>query len=209
MQVTKVSRHCFRAPKTPGSNLPHMSSQPSRENGPAIQRPKRQLLQCSVCDNSLRHPSRSGAAHKHCLWCHCSRGCCYTSPYLKTKTNKWHLSSCVLREAGWVNHTDACKVQHWHGCLWELRGCQTFQQRLVVMVQAFNPSTWEAEIGGSLWVQGQFGLQELVPGQAPKLKKKKKKQKKQKRKKKTTTEKTNVPDGNSFGDNGGIARVRH
>ena len=36
-------------------------------------------------------------------------------------------------------------------------------------LHAFNPSTWEAETGGSLGVQGQPGLQELVPGQAPKL----------------------------------------
>ena len=33
---------------------------------------------------------------------------------------------------------------------------------------AFNPSTREAEAGGSLWVRGQSGLQELVPGQEPK-----------------------------------------
>ena len=33
----------------------------------------------------------------------------------------------------------------------------------------FNPSTQEAEAGGSLWVWGQPGLQELVLGQAPKL----------------------------------------
>ena len=53
-----------------------------------------------------------------------------------------------------------------------------------VVAHAFNPSTREAEAGGSLWVRGQPGLQELVPGQAPKitekpcLKKKKKKKKK-------------------------------
>ena len=39
----------------------------------------------------------------------------------------------------------------------------------VVVAYAFNPNTWEAEAGGSLWVLGQPGLQELVPGQAPKL----------------------------------------
>ena len=33
----------------------------------------------------------------------------------------------------------------------------------------FNPSTREAEAGGSLEVRGQPDLQELVPGQAPKL----------------------------------------
>ena len=37
-----------------------------------------------------------------------------------------------------------------------------------VVVHAFNPGTWEAEAGGTLWVQCQPGLQELVPGQAPK-----------------------------------------
>ena len=30
-------------------------------------------------------------------------------------------------------------------------------------------STWEAEAGRSLWVQGQSGWLERVPGQAPKL----------------------------------------
>ena len=35
-------------------------------------------------------------------------------------------------------------------------------------VHAFNPSTREAETGGSLRVRGQPGLQELVPGQEPK-----------------------------------------
>jgi hypothetical protein len=28
-----------------------------------------------------------------------------------------------------------------------------------MVVHAFNPSTWEAEAGGSLWVRGQPGLQ--------------------------------------------------
>ena len=49
---------------------------------------------------------------------------------------------------------------------------------------AFNPSTWEAEAGGCLGVRGQPGLQELIPGQAPKLQRnpvmKKKKNKKTK-----------------------------
>ena len=34
-----------------------------------------------------------------------------------------------------------------------------------MVVHAFNPSTQEAEAGGALWVRGQPGLQELVPGQ--------------------------------------------
>ena len=38
-----------------------------------------------------------------------------------------------------------------------------------MVVHAFNPSTQEAEAGGSLLLQGQPGLQELVPEQAPKL----------------------------------------
>ena len=38
-----------------------------------------------------------------------------------------------------------------------------------VVAHAFNPSTWEAKASRSLWVQGQPGLQQLVPGQAPKL----------------------------------------
>ena len=37
------------------------------------------------------------------------------------------------------------------------------------VAHAFNIRTWEAEIGRSLRVQGQPGLQELGPGQAPKL----------------------------------------
>ena len=37
-----------------------------------------------------------------------------------------------------------------------------------VVAHAFNPSTWEAEADGSLWVRGQPGLQELIPGLAPK-----------------------------------------
>ena len=41
---------------------------------------------------------------------------------------------------------------------------QRFRFRLAV-VHTFNPSTWEAEAGASLWVWGQPGLQELVPGQ--------------------------------------------
>jgi hypothetical protein len=28
-----------------------------------------------------------------------------------------------------------------------------------MVAQDFNPSTWEAEAGESLWVQGQLGLQ--------------------------------------------------
>ena len=38
-----------------------------------------------------------------------------------------------------------------------------------VVAHAFNSSTREAEPGGSLWVRDQPGLQELVPGQVPKL----------------------------------------
>ena len=34
-----------------------------------------------------------------------------------------------------------------------------------VVAHSFNLSTREAEAGGSLWVWGQPGLQELVPGQ--------------------------------------------
>ena len=37
-----------------------------------------------------------------------------------------------------------------------------------MVAHAFNPSTREAEAGGSLWVWGQPGLQELVPGQESK-----------------------------------------
>ena len=39
----------------------------------------------------------------------------------------------------------------------------------VVVAHAFNPSTQEAEAVGSLWIRDQPGLQELVPGLAPKL----------------------------------------
>ena len=41
-----------------------------------------------------------------------------------------------------------------------------------MVVHAFNPSTWEVEAGGPLWVWAQPGLQDLVPGQAPKLQRK-------------------------------------
>ena len=37
-----------------------------------------------------------------------------------------------------------------------------------MVVHSFNSSTREAGAGGYLLVQGQPGLQELVPGQAPK-----------------------------------------
>ena len=37
-----------------------------------------------------------------------------------------------------------------------------------MVAHAFNPSTPEAETGGSLGVRGQPGLQELVQGRAPK-----------------------------------------
>ena len=37
-----------------------------------------------------------------------------------------------------------------------------------MVAHAFNPSTREAEAGGSLGVRRQPGLQELVPGQATK-----------------------------------------
>ena len=38
-----------------------------------------------------------------------------------------------------------------------------------MVAHTFNPSTWKAEADGSLWVWGLPGLQELAPGQAPKL----------------------------------------
>ena len=37
-----------------------------------------------------------------------------------------------------------------------------------VVANTFNPCTWEAEAGRSLWVRCQLSLQKLVPGQAPK-----------------------------------------
>ena len=56
-----------------------------------------------------------------------------------------------------------------------------------VVAHAFNPSTQEAEAGGSLWVRDQPGLQELVQGQAPKpqrnpVSKNEKKKKKERKK---------------------------
>lgn len=39
---------------------------------------------------------------------------------------------------------------------------------MVVVAQAFNPSTHEAKAGGSLCFRVQPGLQELLPGQVPK-----------------------------------------
>ena len=39
----------------------------------------------------------------------------------------------------------------------------------MVVAHFFNPSTREAEAGKSLCIQDQPGLQELVPGQAPKI----------------------------------------
>ena len=38
-----------------------------------------------------------------------------------------------------------------------------------VGAHTFNPTSQEAEAGGSLCVPGEPGLQELAPGQAPKL----------------------------------------
>jgi hypothetical protein len=35
----------------------------------------------------------------------------------------------------------------------------------VVVVLTFNPSTWEAETGGLLWIRGLLRSTELVPGQ--------------------------------------------
>ena len=37
------------------------------------------------------------------------------------------------------------------------------------VAHAFNPTIWEAQAGGSLWVRGQIGLQDLVPEQVPKV----------------------------------------
>ena len=67
-----------------------------------------------------------------------------------------------------------------------------------MVAHAFNPSTEEAEAGGSLWVRGQPDLQELVRGQEPKTtenpclekSKKEKKKKKEKEKKKRKERKT-------------------
>ena len=58
------------------------------------------------------------------------------------------------------------------------------------MAQAFNPSTWEAEIGGSLWVWGQPGLQSKFQDsqgytEKPCLKKPIKKEKERERKRTT------------------------
>ena len=55
---------------------------------------------------------------------------------------------------------------------------------------AFNPSTWEAEAGSSLWVRDQLGLQELIPGQASKTTKKPCLKQTNKQTNKTTTTKT-------------------
>ena len=65
---------------------------------------------------------------------------------------------------------------------------------------AFNPSTWEAEAGGCLGVRGQPGLQELIPGQAPKLQRNP--VSKNQTKKKKTEERGKPPHLLMFGDHG-------
>jgi hypothetical protein len=62
----------------------------------------------------------------------------------------------------------------------------------VVTVHTFNPRTWEAEAGGSLWVQGQPGLQNEFQdrqGYTEKQSPKKEKQEKEKKKKEKEKEK--------------------
>ena len=51
----------------------------------------------------------------------------------------------------------------------EFAACKDGTSGWAIVVHTFNPSTQEAEAGGSLWVRGQPGLQKLIPGQAPKL----------------------------------------
>ena len=45
----------------------------------------------------------------------------------------------------------------------QVRGFSTLKWIMsqVLVLHAFNPSTWEAEAGGSLWVQGQPSLQSV------------------------------------------------
>ena len=58
------------------------------------------------------------------------------------------------------------------------------------VARTFNPTTREGEAGGSLWVLGQPGLQELVPGQVPKLQRNPVSKNKTKQKQKETNKQT-------------------
>ena len=42
---------------------------------------------------------------------------------------------------------------------------QTISQDSSMVMHNFDPSAWEAEAGGSLWVQGQSGPTYRIPGQ--------------------------------------------
>ena len=64
------------------------------------------------------------------------------------------------------------------------------------VAHAFNPSTWEAEAGESLLVRDLPGLQELVPGQAPKQHRETLSQKTKKKKKKKKEKQSKTKDAN-------------
>lgn len=58
---------------------------------------------------------------------------------------------CALRNCVSQRKDTSVRVSHTIPDVWS--------QGWVAVVPAFTPSTWEAEIGSSLWVQGQTGLQ--------------------------------------------------
>ena len=85
----------------------------------------------------------------------------------------WAFFRCLLLCNIWSG------VEVWkYGCVPQCR---------VVVTHAFDPSTRGAEASSFLWVRSQPGLQEIVPGQVPKLQKNPVSKKKKTKQNKTTT----------------------
>ena len=85
-------------------------------------------------------------------------------PHIPFSTPEWCCSVVKISHSGLIKRQDS-----WAWRMLRRKGDTEDTERSIGNVGMRNPSIWEAEAGGSLWVQGQPGLQELVPGQAPKL----------------------------------------